>query len=65
MTIIEVCLELRKEPKIYIGIMKQSSFSGTLFSIESNRAKSSTIKSFFNKFGYDGEFNEWKIDINK
>lgn len=59
MTILEVCAELRKETKPYIGIMTQPQFSNTLFAIEVGRAKPSTTKSFFNKFGYDGEFNEW------
>ena len=59
MTIQEVAQNLRNEPKPYAGIMKHSLFFMTLKSIESGTAKMCTIKSFFARFNYVGDFNEW------
>jgi hypothetical protein len=63
MTIAEVCQELRSECQtqlIYVGIMPQSSFAWTLGRIERGEAKMCTIKEFFGRFGYIGDWNEWQ-----
>lgn len=59
MTIENVIKELRADLKCYIGIMPQSTFSNTMLRIEKKLAKPSTIKNFFEQFGYYGDFNEW------
>lgn len=60
MTIVEVVEDLRNDVKPYIPVhMSQQTFSSTLRRIEDGRAKISTIRDFFTKFGYQGDFNDW------
>jgi hypothetical protein len=60
MTIQEVCNDIRKSIKPYVGLMAQSRFSNTLRSIEAGLCKPKTTTKFFNALGYEGEFNEWQ-----
>lgn len=64
MTIQEVIEDLRSEVKPYIPVrMLQGTFSATLMRIEGGSAKRGTIKEFFAKFGYEGDYNDWhKVD---
>lgn len=59
MTILEVVAELRAQLKPYVGKMPHSTFFTTLAAIEDGSAKRSTIATFFQKFGYVGDYNEW------
>jgi hypothetical protein len=60
MTILEVCAELRADCKPYALIrMRRNTFSQTLKRIEGGRCKPATVKGFFGKLGYTGDFNEW------
>lgn len=63
LTILQVAAELREQcanHKVYMGIMPQATFSFTIARIERGVAKPSTIKEFFGKLGYVGNFNEWE-----
>lgn len=60
MTIEEVLEEITSECKYYVGIMHQSSASNTVQRIRLGLAKQSTIRKFFNAFGYVGAYNEWQ-----
>jgi len=59
MTIQEVAEEIHKDFKAYVGVMSKFTFFTTIRRIKMNKAKPSTIKAFFEKFGYIGEYNEW------
>jgi len=52
MTKHEIIKHLRSIPKAYAGIMPQSTYSGTLKSIEEGTAKQSTEEAFFKRFGF-------------
>lgn len=61
MTLKEVTQELRRNTKVYLGIMPQSTFSQTLRMIENGSAKESTAIKFLAKFGYTVEKERtWK-----
>lgn len=60
LTISEVCQQLRSELKAWVGVMPQYTFSKTLIRIEEGTAKMSTIREFFARFGYEGDFNQWE-----
>lgn len=61
LTTAQVTAELRGIVKGYLHAgMKQSTYSQMLARIEAGTAKPSTIKALFNRFGYEGEFNEWR-----
>jgi hypothetical protein len=60
MTIQEVCTELRAECKPYALVkMRRDTYSKTLRNIYLGKAKPATIKAFFEKFAYAGEYNSW------
>lgn len=62
LSILEVCKEIRGMTKPYLSLvpkMSASQFSVTLRNIENSLSKPSTVKKFFNAFGYEGSFNDW------
>ena len=61
LTIKQVIAELRAIVKGHLHAgLKQSTYSQVLARIEAGTAKPCTIKALFNRFGYEGEFNEWR-----
>lgn len=52
MTKKEILKHLRSSPKVYEGVMPQSTFANTLGKIERQTCKQSTIDGFFEKFGF-------------
>ena len=57
---LEVIDELKSKPKVYIGIMPQSKFWLYCNRIERGVSKPHTVISFFIKFGYVGDWNNFK-----
>lgn len=55
----QVIAELRERVKPYIGIMPQGKYSDTLIRIEAGLSKIKTVREFFGKFGYTGDWNAW------
>lgn len=65
MTNQQVIEELKKLTKPYQGVMAQSSFSNKMRDIKNDLSKPSTVKVFFEKFGYTGSWNNWvKVSVN-
>lgn len=62
----QVIDDLRKKIKPYIGIMSQGYFSNYIIRIENNLCKPATVKLFFEKFGYIGNWNQFtQLEIKK
>lgn len=64
MTNQEVVQELKKLIKPYQGVMAQSSFSNKMRDIKNDLSKPSTVKAFFERFGYIGSYNNWELSNN-
>lgn len=60
MTNKEVIEEIRKGLKPYVGIMSPSQYSQMCAKIENDMCKPKTVKKFFEKFGYVGEWNNFE-----
>lgn len=62
MTTLEVIEDLTATPKWYIPHYSQQLASYIVKAIKNGTAKPSTIKKLFNRYGYVGEYNEWKYN---
>ena len=56
----EVVKALKSTLKIYAGITSAAYFSSTCAKIENDMCKPKTVKEFFAKFGYVGDWNNFE-----
>ena len=59
MTNKEVVKQLKSTLKPHVGIVSASYFSQTCSKIENDMCKPKTVKEFFAKFGYFGDWNNF------
>lgn len=62
----EAAALLRTRLKPYLHIeppMPQSNFSHTLNSIEEDTAKKATVNAFFPRFGFEGSYDKWELEV--
>jgi len=55
----QVIQDLRKQPKPWIGVIPQSTFSSTITRYEAGLLKPRTLENFFTKMGYKKQGKKW------